>query len=58
MLQKVDGREEVPAEGHQQVNVVPVALAAEAVSQIVAGVHRLEIGMQKGPTLGMMSPRG
>ena len=27
------------AEGHQHVNVVPVAVAAEAVSQIVAGVH-------------------
>jgi len=40
LLQKVDGGEEVPAEGHQHVNVVPVAVAAEAVSQVVAGIHR------------------
>jgi hypothetical protein len=40
LLQKVDGREEVPAEGYQHVNIVPVVVAAEAVRQIVAGIHR------------------
>lgn len=40
LFEQVDGGNEVPAESEQHVDVVPVAVAAEAVSQIVAGIHR------------------
>jgi hypothetical protein len=39
LLEQVDGRDEVPTEGHQDVDIVPVAIATEAVSQIVAWIH-------------------
>jgi hypothetical protein len=36
LLQKVDGGDEVPAEGQQHVNIVPVAIAAETVPDRIA----------------------
>jgi hypothetical protein len=39
-LEQVDGRKEVVPQGDQQVDVVPVSAAAEAVGQIVSGIHR------------------
>jgi hypothetical protein len=36
LLEQFDGREEVVVEAHQQVDVVDVAAATEAVGQVVA----------------------
>ena len=40
LLEQFDGREEVVVEAHQQVDVVDVAAATEAVGQVGAGVDR------------------
>ena len=42
LFEDFDGRGEVVAEGHQHVDIVEVAATAEAVSQVIAGVHRGE----------------
>ena len=40
MFEDLDGRGEVVTEGHQEVDVVEVSAATEAVSQIIAWVDR------------------
>ena len=38
LFEYFDGRDEVPAEGHQHVNIVPIAVATKTVSEIVAWI--------------------